>query len=216
MVNPSAPPPFDPAEPLATALPPPLRLAVAYAPPAARELWSGLLMLDLRLEQAALGPREALIGQLKLAWWRDRFAAPAGEWPSGEPLLRALRPWDAERAALSGLVDGWEGLVGGEGGAVELGALADARGAAIAALARLAGCPQAGEAARTVGREWALADLAVRLGRREAIALLTADRHGAQRLPRVLRPLAVLRELAGGGLGLARFAKIVRLGLLGR
>ena len=59
--------------------------------------------------------------QLRLAWWRDRFAQPCAEWPQGEPLLAKLHGWEPERAALSGLVDGWEARIVGEDGGAELG-----------------------------------------------------------------------------------------------
>src|SRR5690349_15922803 len=93
-------------------LSPPLRLAIAYAPRPARAAWTALLVLDQRLRRAALGASEPLLGQVRLAWWRDRFRSPASEWPEGEPLLAALAGFDRERVALEALVDGWERVLG--------------------------------------------------------------------------------------------------------
>ena len=97
--------------PLWDELPPPLRLAVTYAPRRARLAWAALLVLDRRLARVALAAGEPVLGQIRLAWWRDRFAEPASAWPSGEPLLAALHGWDGDRAALVAL----DRQMGGQG-----------------------------------------------------------------------------------------------------
>lgn len=204
------------AETLAHDLPPPVRLAIAYAASEARPLWTALLALDQRLGRVASEAREPILAQLKLAWWRDRFRTPARDWPKGEPLLGALRPFDRERPALEALVDGWEAMVGGEADAAAIGRLADARAAALAALAKLVApaCPP--EELVGVARTWALADLARQFPEATLSPLpFTAP----MRLPRPLRPLTILLELAKRAeepAGLRRFGRIVRLGLLGR
>ena len=193
-------------------LPPPLRLAVAYAPARARGAWTALLVLDRRLARVALAAGEPVLAQIRLAWWRDRFAEPASGWPLGEPLLAALRGWDGERAALERLVDGWEGLVGVELDRAAIPACAEARVTALVALDRLTG-GSAAEAVATVARSWALADLTQRLGEDREFAA----RHSI-RLPRAMRPLVVLDGLArpGGGSGWRALGRTIRLGLLGR
>lgn len=208
-----------PAIPLGEELPPPLRLAIAYASREARLPWTALLVLDRRLARAALGASEPLLGQLRLAWWRERFLQPATAWPEGEPLLAALRGFDSERAALAGLVDGWERLCGGEPGPADLAALADARAGCVAALARLLGQAALADRVTVMARRWSQADLATRLD----LAEPGGDHHEASPLrsplPRPLRPLSVLLELAaqdGQPRGPLRFLRIVRLGMLGR
>ena len=84
-------------DPIADWLTPPERLALAYAPAQMRPLWAGFLALDRRLADAAREGRDAIMIQLRLAWWRDRFAQPAAEWPAGEPLLALLHAPVAER-----------------------------------------------------------------------------------------------------------------------
>jgi phytoene synthase len=178
-------------------LSPPERLAIAYAPRGIRPAWTGLLALDHRLADAARPGRDAIMIQLRLAWWRDRLSEPAAGWPHGEPLLGLLIAWDAERAALGALVDGWEAQVVGEDG----GALLDrARAGAIVALARLAGL------AETAPLSSAAADWA------EGRAL------NAQRLPRALRPLVLLQhfETAGDAPPWRVLLGAVRKGWLGR
>lgn len=132
--------------------------------------------------------------QLRLAWWRDRLGEPAEIWPKGEPLLAILSAWDAERAALSALVDAWEtASVGEDGGA----ALIPARAAAILALARLAGLPPTG-AIVAAAQDWA------------------ANRPITTRLPRPLRPLTLLQHFAHAETGPMRtLITAIRKGLIG-
>jgi phytoene synthase len=184
-------------------LSPPERLAVLYAPRAAQVLWEGFLLLDRRLADAAREGRDPLMIQLRLAWWRDRFDQPSSAWPQGEPLLALLRAWDAERAALRGLVDGWEARTVGEDGGAELG---KARVDAICALALLSGV-RPDDVVRRAAAEW--------LGLEPAGA-------GAPILSGKLRPLVILRgmalrDAAGRPGGPVRdFLAILRLGLFGR
>lgn len=190
-------------EPDLAALNPPERLAVAYAPRAAQPLWQGFLALGHRLADAAREGREPLMIQLRLAWWRDRFDQPVSEWPASEPLLALLEPWDAERAALRGLVDGWEALVVGEDGGAALDA---ARVNTVLALARLCGVSDH-EPVRRAAAEW--------LG-------LQPPAPPAPRLPKALRPLAILRGLAlrgtkeGAASPLSDYLTLLRIGTFGR
>jgi 15-cis-phytoene synthase len=160
-----------------SALTPPERLAVAYAPRAFQPLWQGFLTLDRRLADAAREGRDPLMIQLRLAWWRDRFDGPASTWPAGEPLLALLQPWDRERAALRAMVDGWEARIVGEDGGAALG---KAQIEAVLALARLCQI-QPDETVRRAAAEW--------LGLQE-------PGPRAPILPSALRPLAILRGMA--------------------
>jgi len=112
--------------------------------------------------------------------WRlpIRLAEPASAWPRGEPLLGLLIAWDAERAALGGLVDGWEAQVVGEDGGA---ALDRARAGAIVALARLADIAQTPALAASAA-DWA-----------EGRGLQNA------RLPKALRPLVLLDHFDRAG-----------------
>ena len=53
-----------------------------------------------------------MLGQLRLAWWRDRLNDDPAKWPKGEPLLGRLGSWGERSRALVPLVDGWEALLG--------------------------------------------------------------------------------------------------------
>lgn len=176
------------------------RAAIAYAPADIRPLWLGFLALDARLARAAKPGAEPLLAQIKLAWWRDIFTKPAGEWPSGEPLLALLAAWNGERAALSELVDGWEAATIGEDGGVRLRA---ARVEVMLALSRLAGAVDEPDTVRRATLDWQDGEAA----------------GSSPRLTRALRPLAVLRALAlrgEGGSALGGFLTLVRSGLTGR
>ena len=186
---------------LSAELPPLLRLAAAYAPGPARPAWTALLALDHRLSRAVTGASSPLLAQLKLAWWRDRMRTSAAQWPRGEPLLAALARFDGERAALEALVDGWEGLIGEEAGEGAFERLAQARGGAVAALARTIGCPADPRAIAALARGWTV----------------PGAQRAADRLPRGLRPLVVLANLPRPDeAGPVALSRIVRLGMLGR
>jgi phytoene synthase len=140
--------------------------------------------------------------QLRLAWWRDRLAEPAGQRPKGEPLLARLALWDGQTAALIALVNGWEAKIVGEDGGAEL---ARARTEAFVALGQLVGAVDAAAIRLTAQ---GLAD--------------PASAELAPALPRTMRPLAVLRAMAlrdargGKPTPFADIARVVRVGLLGR
>ncbi|WP_129523553.1 hypothetical protein [Pelagerythrobacter rhizovicinus] len=211
-------------------LPLPQRLALNYAPARIRAQTAALFALDARLGELVAKANEPLLAQLRLAWWRDELGKPQPGRARGDPVLDSLELWGGEEHALIGLVDGWEQLVGDAplpGAALE--AFAAARAEAFAALARLAGEARAEANARDAGRDWALADLAARVSdeheRRTALRLAGEGERRVPRLPRVLRPLAVLRGLAhrasarGGAPLVARRRDILaalRLGMIGR
>ena len=184
-------------------LTPPERLAIAYAPKEMRAAWAGFLALERRLADAARPEREPIMVQLRLAWWRDRFNEPASMWPIGEPLLALLAAWDNERGALAALVDGFEARNVGSDGGRELDR---AKVEGMAALARLSGVK---------------ADAAVRLAAAQWLKLAPAPK-ALTKLPRAMRPLAILRGMAlrnergQTGPPWREFLAILRLGLLGR
>ena len=211
-------------------LPLPQRLALNYAPSGTRPATAALFTFDARLGELVAKASEPLLGQLRLAWWRDEMGKPVPERVKGDPVLDALgQSWAGEEAALVGLVDGWELLLGEALGESALEGFAASRAEAFGALARLLGAVPSAEAAARAGSVWALADFASRTSdpaeRDGAVALaLGYGRNPAPRA-RVLRPLAVLHglalhSLAGGGAPLVSRRRdviaAVRLGMFGR
>lgn len=177
-------------------LPPPLRLAVAYAPKSTRVAFALLLLLDQRLAQIVERATEPMIAQLKLAWWRDAFTAQAGQRPKGEPLLSAL--FDQERPELltvaGELVDAWEILpCHGEWTDDELDAFAQKRGNAVFnGYCRLIGLSQSAAAA---GDEWAWCDITARYSGAVPGPALP---HVPLLKGRIFRPLTILTMLSRG------------------
>jgi phytoene synthase len=179
------------------------RLALIYAPVSARNAWAALLVLDRRLAEAAPSGREPLMIQIRLAWWRDRLQEDSEAWPSSEPVLQALKAWNGQHKVLVRLVDGWESAVIGEDGGVDLRA---ARIEAYIALAQLLGVERLD---------------AVREAALETVDPSTPSR-ARHRLPRSMRPLAVLRVVAQRNASpdrnnrpLLDMMRVVRAGTLG-
>jgi phytoene synthase len=197
------------------------RVALAYALPDSRESWLGLLALDTRLARLVRETREPMLGQIRLAWWRERLSEPPEKRPRGEPLLALLGD---SAGRLIPLVEGWEAMLGEAPLPHEaISAFADGRAQALAGLADEA---SAADVVR-VGRRWALADLALRLSHpeecRHAADLLNAEGAGTIGLPRAMRPLIVLQGLASRDLrrgtdaaGMGALLATLRLGIFGR
>ncbi len=208
------------------------RLALSYAPAASRDATLTLLLLDNRLA-AVLRQRgeNALIAQMKLAWWRDRFGQQVSDWPKGEPLLGRIKTWPVPYASMVPLVDGWEALLVEELDEASVKTFAQGRGQAWRAVA-VALCgfdDEAGEIAARAGQEWALADLAMHLGQGDEAELVRELAFAAHRhrltLPRALRPLRVLHGLSQRALkrgstdlldGPGAMLTALQLGILGR
>jgi phytoene synthase len=176
-------------------LPAPQRLALAYAPAAARPATLALLVLDARLAAILRRKGEPLLKQMRLAWWRDMLATAPEGWPAGEALLELLREWRAP-SALVALVDGWEALLGDPLDHAAIGEFVRGRAQGFAELARELGADP--EAAAACARLWALGDLAANLSDPVERAAAIGGAAGLPRplLPRAMRPLAVLAGLA--------------------
>ncbi len=95
----------------------PQRLAIAHAKPEFRDFLTLILEFDSRLKDTTIRTTEPLIGQLKLAWWRDAITAAPDSRPAGEPLFTKLRALEdrgqgtyAAKAMLD-LLSAWECLI---------------------------------------------------------------------------------------------------------
>lgn len=211
--------------PLLDSLPAVQRVALAYAPRGTRAAWLGLLALDARFAQVVRETREPMLGQIRLAWWRERLGEAPATRPQGGPLLALLGEGSAR---LVPLVDAWEAMLG-EAPLPRgtLAAFAEGRARALAELATALGHPTAAADSARVGRGWALADLALRLShpeeREHVAALIAAEDRSRARLPRDMRPLVVLhglavRDLRRGGdqSGTGALFATLRLGIFGR
>jgi phytoene synthase len=182
------------------------RLALAYAPRDRRQALAVLWALDERLGAIVAATREAMLGEIRLAWWRDALGAIAVGAPPGEPLLEALAPVARDHRlapeALARLTGGWAALL------VPMPLERDAltihardRGITLFTLsAAILGRSHPG--LEDAGASWALIDLAARISDRATAdtARALAAEHLAgperRRWPKPLRALGVLTALA--------------------
>jgi phytoene synthase len=208
---------------------PPIRLALAYAPARSRPVADAIFSLDSRLGRIAATSSEPMTGQLKLAWWRDQLGTDQAHRAVGEPCLAELSRLGLHLGELVPLVDGWEALLVGDTVDTSIvQAFVQGRASAFAAMAVAAGEAEAKEAASKVGMTWALAELASWLPERQShpalIEAVTALPDLPPRLPRSLRPLAIIDALARRALargqplldGPAALALAMRVGIFGR
>jgi phytoene synthase len=221
------------ARPAGDQLPPEVELALAYSGANLRAPLRVLFELDARLGRIVATTTEPVLGQLRLAWWRDTLEQRREQRPVGDAVMDAIGKHCAGREkALAGLVNGWEHLLE-EPPLSEQAARLFAQGRCNALLALYA--PVAGEgdetsaALRSAALRWSYADFAARVSREDERALLVRLGLGGgtdrPRLPPAARGLAVLRALGlralqrGGrplmeGRGAALIA--LRAGLFGR
>lgn len=133
-----------------------------------RAAMAALWGLAARLTKLLIDAREPLIGQIKLAWWRDMMAMLASDpaaLPKGEPLLADLAASWAGQGGLDALVDAAEAMLLAESDA-ERGAAAEGFGGQLFALSN-------GGAA--TGNRWGLLWGVGVVEAEEAARLLMAD-----------------------------------------
>jgi len=196
----------DPTDPL----PPEAELALAWSGPKVRAPLSIALQFDRRLARIVARTSEPMLGQMRLAWWREALAKPLDERPRGDAVLDAIGGhWQGREGALAQMVDAWEVLATAERiGPDEAAAFGTGRGAFFAGLGAAEAKGAAAARLALAGRRWALADAAAGVSDAAERAVLVASGlapgEGDGRIPRVLRGLAVLEALAlralrGGG-----------------
>lgn len=215
------------AEPLAAEH----QIAVSYMSRDLRGRLASFFAFDQRLARIVAKTTEPMLGQMRLAWWRDMLAKATEERPRGDAVLDALgKEWGEEAAEFSAVVDGWEHMLGepplGEDALMQF---AGGRIAPLRALMRRDERSSAKEASLAALRRWALVDAAANTteGNEKLLMLELARSQGnpSARFGRGFRGLAVLdalarRSLYRGGRPLmdGRGAAIValRAGIFGR
>ncbi len=219
--------PIEPTEPLSDEA----LLALAHTGLILRDALRIFFEFDGRLARLVASTNEPLLGQMRLAWWRDMLGTPRSERPEGDTVLDAIgHHWIGFESALVALIDGWEQMLSEPPLSSEAAlAFAQGRAEALAGLVLLIGPdPAIAETVKNAGRIWALADAASHLSQgeeRTTILQLGADQPRPGRLPAPFKGVAVLgalgaRSLAAGGAPLmaGRGAALIaaRAGLLGR
>jgi phytoene synthase len=193
-------------------------LALSYAPRDRRAALAALFALDAALGQVLRTTREPMVGQMRLAWWREALTRLDSTPPPGEPVLQALAsevlPFGVNGKRLSWIVDGWEELLRTPIDVFAMQRHAVSRGARLFEMAAaICEWPDMRRVER-IGRGWAFADLAVNLS--DPSLVRTASSMAAIRLP-WLRPRWVREPTWPGPLrALSALALIERMNLEGR
>lgn len=202
------------------------RLALSYAPFSSRAAFRALFFFDEQCARIVRARKEVVLAQIRIAWWRDMLNNPIGDWPQGNAILDALRIF-RNPAEFAGLADGWEHLLSDSFTHAELDGYLQGRAGAFAALAREVG-EGSEDGALDAAKIFILSDLIANLNdpdERSMALEFSRELAVPSRLPRSLRPLAVLaglgrRALARGGLplldGPGSVFIALRIGLTGR
>lgn len=179
-------------------------LALSYAPSDRRAALAALFALDAALGQVLRTTREPIVGQMRLAWWREALVRLDTATAPAEPVLQALAaeaiPLGVRGQALADMVDGWELLFGtideqaiAEHGRMRGGMLFEQAGRVLGAQ---------GDPLAEAGQGWAIADLAAHLsdaplsaGARDA-ARPSLERASSHRWSRAGRALGALTHIA--------------------
>lgn len=179
-------------------------LATLYAPAAARPALFALHALDLELAAVVATTTEPMLGEIRLAWWRESLTRLDTASPPAQPVLTALAthalPLGVRGQALEPLEDAFLALLLDDRLAGRaLDDHLDRRGGTLfAACATVLGVAQ--PSARALGRVWALGQLI-----RPGIKAPPVDPDDARRiaatplpgrLAPALRPLAALADFA--------------------
>jgi phytoene synthase len=201
-----------------------LDLALSYAPGRSRGALDALFALDAALGNVLRTTREPLVGQMRLAWWREALQGLDASDAPAEPVLQSLTgvvlPLGITGRALSEMVEAWEPMLG-DIRTQSVDDHARLRGRALFTMAGMAIGAAPDDPVGDAGEGWALADLAANLSdaalasqaRERAATMLThARRSRWSRNGRALGALALIADRRLGGpippmfvLRLARF-----------
>ena len=178
------------------------KLALVSSPKYLRNYYSTLFALDGALGRIVSSTNEVILGQMRLAWWRDQFEKPLIGRPAGNHLLEAIGAvWGEDSTHLANLVNGWEVLLVEEDWSSDgLYQFADARSGIFRAIASKAGAGTYETEIDIAAKRWALVDLAQHSSTAERAekAINQAVKLGPERqnLPKTMRVLTVLDGLA--------------------
>lgn len=178
-----------------------VRLVLAHTGEDMRDALTIFFELDARLGRLVSASSEPMLGQVRLAWWRDTLRLEVSERPKGDPILDALgSKMKGDEAAFVALVDGWEHMLNEPPLSKEAAsAFAKGRANTLADLAALNGFPEyIQQNVRAAGYLWALADAASHISdarERQTLLDLAQEQPPPDRLQKPFRGLAILAAL---------------------
>ena len=187
-------------------------LATLYVPAALRAAAFALHALDLEIMAVVRSTTEPMLGQIRLAWWREQLQALDMGTPNAAPVLRAIAgevlPRGVRGASLEPLEDAALLLLQGEMVSEQIAAHAVGRGGTLfEAILRLSDTNPGDDdvaAARDAGTAWALADLLRRADAEDDVAGIV------DLARRRLAALASRPQLPAGARSLAGLAQLAR------
>ncbi|MEM7664440.1 MAG: hypothetical protein AAF250_01160 [Pseudomonadota bacterium] len=187
--------------PASETFPPQIELVLAHTPQALRLRFAAYFALDQRLARIVSNTTEPMLGQMRLAWWRDMLRTDLNSRPSGDAVLDAIgEHWQGDDEILVELVDGWEILVAEESiSRKEISDFANKRAGPLAGL--LADLEeQVAARVMSAGMRWVMADTACKVSdeaeRQQLIDIGLGLKSNAASLPGALRGLAILEALS--------------------
>ena len=186
---------------LSESLPPEQELALAYTPREIREKFRALLSFDQRMARIVAATTEPMLGQMRLAWWREQLAIAPAERPEGDLVLGSLGlHWAGSEDTLTAAINAHEVMVASETlSAADVERYVEGRSEQFG---HIFPCRNDGElsAILTAAKIYICADASTRLSDPTEQQLFLE--HGearidaAARLPWLLRGLGVLQALA--------------------
>lgn len=174
-------------------------LALAHTPAELRRTLRIFLELDARIARIVAATTEPILGQMRLAWWRDTLAVPMEQRPRGDAILDGIGDlWLGYEPALVALIDGWEEMLGDTMTKEAAHRFAVGRAKPFDALAMMVH-KSGDENVAAAARRWALVDAGIHVSEgaeRDAILAVAQAIERKAPLPKPLRGLAVLDALA--------------------
>lgn len=182
------------------------RLAFAYLSREARSAIKALFALDAAMGDVVRTTSEPMLGQIRLAWWRERLeemdaGAPVPPEPRLQAVARELLRRGISGRDLAGLEGGWLRLFDPFPWNIATSEAIWLRGNFLFGIgAKLLGTSD--DHVRGAGGLWALVDVARHCSDRDSRAVLLGQAHnfarglGGVRFPAALRPLSMLAALA--------------------
>lgn len=180
-------------------------IALAYAKARFRRPFEALLALDATLANAVRAARDPVLGQIRLAWWRDELELTPLPSITTDPTLSAIRAQIACHDVIQGLcvamVNGWEILLGDwppdDARLAEFGKL---RGGSLFTAAGVVSGIGITDALRTSGVAWALRDLSLHCSdtsvAARALELAEGEPPANRNLLPEMRPFFILARFA--------------------
>lgn len=182
-------------------LPPELELALAHTRSIYRDALRIFFELDLRFARILAGTNEPMLGQMRLAWWRETLAKPLDQRPTGDVVLDGIgKHWVGREQHLVKLVDAWENLLADPPLGTEH-ARSFAQGRVDAMRGAFADRQEDWDErnAGLFALQWAIADLCTNISlqeERDMLMALAAEQRTPKRLSSPFKGVAVLGALA--------------------